>query len=518
MAQNVRVSIKFVDPQLKRDDVVTEVSYLIEDLRDLEGMSQIRFEPIEEIRSGAEIKVGVWFEAAEDRLGAILRRLRDRLHYSPIDTQFSFQFSAVNLQIQTHQADALMGLMAMTQSRLLLYPERDYLAEAETYSRTQGELSPTELDNLNLLRQRLGLSAERAEALNARATGPYRTQAEKRQHLEEVTQAEFSRLRSLDDGPPVAPKAIWPLLQELSENLGLPAAVAAAIYQEHRQHYDADLQIKAEQRAAKAAEAAQLAAEAKAAADRQKQAQQAQEHRDQYRALCRQAMAHDLYPSEFDQGRLEQARRLHGISLPAALTLEVEVRDGLYGSVQSAAGVDYTRLRSLLYQQDWQAADLETEVAILKAINQDMQPVTAGTVQCLSATDLVTIDGLWSRHSGGRFGFKAQQQVYRSQQQIQVDEDKRWIDFQQMLGWREPPAWFYRGFRPYYSLNFSLDAPLGHLPTWRWACLSPNHRYGPTPEAITAIMAHLNDAMPLEMTIIPGLGPSLMAGGPTDVS
>ncbi|WP_052049976.1 GUN4 domain-containing protein [Leptolyngbya sp. KIOST-1] len=505
MAQNVLVAIKFVDPQCKSEDLVTEVHYLIEDLRDLDGMSQTRFETISELRDVAETRVGVEFRAPSNLLESILRRLRDRLYYHPIETCFRFRIAELMLQIQTHQAEDLIGFMAAAQSGLLFSPERDYLAEAETYSRTQGELSPTERDNLNLLRQRLGLTAEQAEVLNARAAGPYPTQADKRRHFEDITAAEFSRLRGMDAGPPFAPKDIWPVLQELAENLGLSILEAEAIFKTHQQRYADHLRLQTEHTRAKTADDARLSAEAKAEAERQKQAQREQEHYDQYRELCRQGMAKGIYPSEFDQGRLDQARRLWNVPVEQALQLEAEVRDELYGGVATAAGVDYSRLRGLLHRQAWHEADLETEVAILRAVNLDMQPVTAATVQRLSPVDIATIDGLWQRYSRGRFGFKAQQQVYRSQQQIQPDDRQRCLAFERALGWSQEPAWLSRGYRPYHSLNFSLEAPPGHLPTWRWCCPSLSDRYRINLQVMAAVIHHLNDCMPLESVPIPAL-------------
>lgn len=518
MAQNVTFLIKFVDPQLTDDEVVTEVRYLIDDLRDLEGMSQIRYEPILEVRKEAESRVGVRFETDSDRLESILRRLRDRLYYNPIKTCFLFQIADITLQIETHRAEDLTNLMATAQSGLLFYPQCDYLIEAETYSRTQGELSPTELDNLDLLRQRLDLSREQADWLNARAAGPYRIKSEKYRHFEATTQAEFSRLRTMAERQPFADKDLWPALQELAEHLGLPTPEAEAIYQDQRQRYQDHLRRQNDQQATQTVEDTRLAAEAKAEAERQKQAQQVQAGRDQYRTLCREAMANDLYPSEYDQGRLDQARRLRDISIDEAIAIEVAVRDELYGSLASAAGVNYTRLRHALRQQNWEEADLETESAILAALNRNAQPVTTATVSRLPAVDLATIDALWSRYSDGRFGFKAQQHVYRNQQQIQADEYKRWLDFYQVLGWREEPTWLYRGFRPYYDLSFSLEAPAGHLPTWRWCCSSLSPRYDPSPEVVEAVMTHLNSCMPLEAMAVPASDPAMMGGGLASVS
>jgi hypothetical protein len=513
LEQNVRFSIRFIDPQLNHADLEEEVRYLIEDLRDLDGMGQVRFDLLPEVRGTAETHGGIQFETEAEYLGIILRRLRDRLYYQPLETSLLIHTAGLSLQVQTHRADDLLGLMAIAQSRLLVAPERDYLAAAETYSRTQGELSATEMDNLNLLRQRLGLSVEQAEVLNARATGLYKTQADKYRHFEAMTQAEFSRLRTLGGEPPVAPKPVWPTLQDLAEQLGLPLAEAEAIYQAHRQRYDTDLARQREQAVAQAAEADRTATVAAQEGDRQAQTHQAQVYRNQYRDLCRRALANGLYPTEYDQGRLDQARRLRHIPLAEAVALETAVRDELYGPVASSAGVDYTRLRLLLSQREWRAADLETESALLKALNCDMQPATPATVTRLSPVDLATLDGLWSRYSQGRFGFKAQQQAYRGQEQIQPDEPKRWSTFQQLLGWREPSSLLSLGFKPYDDLIFSLDAPSGHLPSWRWGCPSPGHRCSPTPEVMAAIMEHLNRCLPLGGTAVADQEPTLVVGG-----
>lgn len=517
MAQNIAFSIKFVDSQLKRDGLDTEVHYLIEDLRDLDGMGQVRFNPILETSNGEEVSVGTRFVAHSEVMGAILRRLRDRLYHKPLETQFLCQISDLNLQIQTDRADDLVDLMATAQSGLLFSPERDYLAAAETYSRTQGELSPTELDNLNLLSQRLGLSTERAELLNARAVGPYKTQADKRRHFDDTTAAEFSRLRTMAADQPFASKDPWPVLQELAENLALPIPEAESMYQKHWQSYSDEAKLKTNQNAVKTAEDIRLAAEAKGEAEGDRQ-QQAREHLEQYQALCRQTLASSLYPSEFDQGRLDQARRLRGLSIDEALKIEAAVRSELYGSIESAAGVDYSRLRDLLHQQAWQEADMETEAVILKALDRDMQPVTAATVQRLPAVDLDTIDALWSRYSNKRFGFKAQQQVHRSQQQVQQDDRQQWLAFQQALGWREPPSLFYKGYRPYHDLNFSLEAPLGHLPTWRWCCSSLSDRYRLSLDVMVAVIHHLNECMPSTTAPTPAVdpaAPTVITGGLT---
>lgn len=518
MEQAIALLIKIIDCELDDSEVIIQVRYLIEDLRDLRSLNHVRFEPIIERRLDSDIKVGVRFVSSSDKLESILRRLRDRLFYNPLETLLIIQLDEARLQIETHKYEDLVSLIAAGKNGFLFPPESIYLARVETSSRTDNELSPTKLDNLNLLRHRLGLSQEIAEELNSKAAGLYRTKVEKLQCFERVTQAEFSNLYSKHKSDSFSPKDIWPVLHELAENLGLSIPDAKGIYRDYQKQHHRNIEILEQESAEAHARARQEDKEAKAEADRQQQVRQAQEQRDLYKKLCHQALAKGLYPSEFDQGCLDQARRLRGIAPADAVAIEAAVRDELYGGVASAVGVDYTRLRDLLHQQDWAAADLETEAAILKALNVDMQPVTAATVQRLPAVDLATIDGLWSRYSKGRFGFKAQQQVYRSQQQIQQDDRLRGVGFQQMVAWRDPPSIWSRGFRPYYDLDFSLEAPAGHLPTWRWCCPSLSHRYDLRVNVVEAVMDHLNTCMPLEAVPIPTFDQTLAVGGVASAS
>ena len=372
-----------------------------------------------------------------------------------------------------------------------------------------------------MLGKEIGLSDRQAKALNLKAKGLYKVIEDGNDvedsddgdaYFQKIVEEEFARLKLMYESRSFSIPGIWPVLQELAENLGLSVLDTYVVYKAERQRYLEDTKLIDKEQLNKDAEVISSEDEAKAEAARQKQTQQAQEQRDRYRALCREVMTNDLYPSEFDQGRLSQARRLRDIAIDEAIKIEAEVRDELYGSIASAAGVDYSRLRHYLHQQAWKEADLETEIAILAALKRDQQPLTTATVSHLPAIDLATLDGLWSRYSQGRFGFKAQQQVYRSQQQVQPDVQKQWRGFHRMLGWHDEPTWFYRGFKPYRNLTCSLEAPPGHLPTWRWCCASLSPRYSPRLELVESFMVHLNHCMPLEAATVPAPEQTPMKG------
>lgn len=135
--------------------------------------------------------------------------------------------------------------------------------------------------------------------------------------------------------------------------------------------------------------------------------------------------------------------------------------------------MDYSRLRQLLLAGQLQAADIETERVMLLAAGQDMCPLDGDALRQFPLTDIVTLDRLWSRYSQERFGFLCQQAIYER-------VAKSPIDFFSQVGWRRQGLWKQRQMnwellsrgeiKAYRELTFHLEAPWGHLPTWRWAC------------------------------------------------
>ena len=127
-----------------------------------------------------------------------------------------------------------------------------------------------------------------------------------------------------------------------------------------------------------------------------------------------------------------------------------------YDELSSFVGVDYTPLGNLLADGQWQKADEETGAVMLKIARR----VTAGwlreeDIQDFPCLDLETIDRLWSKYSGDRFGFSVQRRVWES-----VGQD--YGKFSDAVGWRLNNDW--RQWRQYSDLMFSLQAPVGHLP------------------------------------------------------
>lgn len=125
--------------------------------------------------------------------------------------------------------------------------------------------------------------------------------------------------------------------------------------------------------------------------------------------------------------------------------------------LSSEVGIDYNSLQNLLAKGKWRKADEETWNLILKAAGREDEGwLTPEDIQNFPCTDLRTIDWLWHEHSNGYFGFTAQQRVWES-------VVGSYTEFCDRVGWRVNTAWIY-----YDGLNFSIDAPEGHLPVIAW--------------------------------------------------
>ncbi|NJR39929.1 MAG: GUN4 domain-containing protein [Leptolyngbyaceae cyanobacterium CSU_1_4] len=143
-------------------------------------------------------------------------------------------------------------------------------------------------------------------------------------------------------------------------------------------------------------------------------------------------------------------------------------------SLRSECNVDYTHLQDLLEANQWKRADEETLNVMLQAAGRTqagwLDTIAIANFPC---TDLHTIDRLWGRYSDEKFSFRVQYRLY-SGVTISTENavrqsgspEERALDFSKNVGW-----WVKRlEFLQYYNqLNFTLQAPNGHLPAlWFW--------------------------------------------------
>ena len=123
--------------------------------------------------------------------------------------------------------------------------------------------------------------------------------------------------------------------------------------------------------------------------------------------------------------------------------------------------VKYRRLRQLLQQHNWQHADLETKLIMLqvgKRLNYGW--LDSYSIANFPQEVLQEIDQLWTRYSQGHFGFTTQKSLFLSTgNQLQTFDWNSYNTFGDRIGWRENNQW-----KDYSQLNFSINAPKGHLP------------------------------------------------------
>ncbi len=124
--------------------------------------------------------------------------------------------------------------------------------------------------------------------------------------------------------------------------------------------------------------------------------------------------------------------------------------------LRSQHNLDYLLLQQLLAKQEFEAADKLTiqklcELAGSAAVRRKWIYFTE--IESLSSIDLQTIDALWLAHSGGRFGFSVQREIW-------LGVGKNWDKLWSKIGWKSGNNWtrYPNGF------TWSLDAPRGHLP------------------------------------------------------
>ncbi len=129
-------------------------------------------------------------------------------------------------------------------------------------------------------------------------------------------------------------------------------------------------------------------------------------------------------------------------------------------------GLDYTPLENKLQQKKWLEANETTISLMLQAVDRDRQGwIPREDMGSLPCWDLKTIDELWKQYSNGKFGFTVQFPIFietGNRPGRLVDSDA-YDNFGSKVGWREDGQWV--SFK--HNLNYTLDAPVGHLPNPR---------------------------------------------------
>ncbi|MDT9318686.1 GUN4 domain-containing protein, partial [Limnospira sp. PMC 1306.21] len=136
--------------------------------------------------------------------------------------------------------------------------------------------------------------------------------------------------------------------------------------------------------------------------------------------------------------------------------------------ILSSSGFDYSQLNRLLKSGNWKAADEETAKMMLAVAGKTQRGyLDDDDIKNFPCEDLRIIDGLWVKHSRGRFGFSVQKQIYincggKPDGSYPKGDDilERYAD---QVGWRVGRSWILKS-----DCTFAAIAPCGHLPFWPW--------------------------------------------------
>jgi serine/threonine protein kinase len=142
----------------------------------------------------------------------------------------------------------------------------------------------------------------------------------------------------------------------------------------------------------------------------------------------------------------------------AAINVEVKpVKQQPVNTLNSAAGVDYKRLRDLLMTKQWQQADEETWVVMCQSLSKPVNSyLFKSDLENLPDQDLQIIDQLWTKYSQSHFGFTVQIQIYENC-------GRDYSQFCGAVGWN-----LIASNSPTHNLFFMSSAPKGRLPSHNW--------------------------------------------------
>ncbi|MBD2259444.1 GUN4 domain-containing protein [Pseudanabaena sp. FACHB-2040] len=143
-------------------------------------------------------------------------------------------------------------------------------------------------------------------------------------------------------------------------------------------------------------------------------------------------------------------------------------------SLFQAPAADISTLQAQLKAQNWQAADAETRRILEVYVHPNGDLFSSPLATNIPPEVLQTLDRLWSEASGGRFGFSAQKAIWdQARAQHPNNTDTAAKAFGDRVGWtrptRDPDNFVAPDWLTELELNYSLQAPVGHLP---WAGIS----------------------------------------------
>ncbi len=143
-----------------------------------------------------------------------------------------------------------------------------------------------------------------------------------------------------------------------------------------------------------------------------------------------------------------------------------QLKDVLNRTIEQAK---YNKLRDLLASKKWVKAEQETAAVMWKISGSKIPGFIHGEyIKKIPCEDLQTIDNLWTEYSNGHFGFSVQRRIWNEigGKPYDTQDFKSFMKigrkFDIRVGWNCTLD----------SIQFSLNAPPGHLPTYK--CVGVN--------------------------------------------
>jgi hypothetical protein len=504
LADSINIKIEF-DSNLYQDQAELQqlIREVIFDLNKLYG-SKINPYPLQRIEDSSEI--GFSFDFSEERFQAVILRLRNILRRKSLACKITFSWMDTRIDVladESLEKGSLIDLSCVADAAkndILFMPGRELIAEAMIFNLTRPEITREEDRRLELKQKRLEMShinQMNVSRIKARAFLGKKTIVDKEKYFYNALLADVSKLRDYEESGSFAHKNFWPPLQELAENLGLPVSRMQVEYDEKVEDFRKKIEARKRE---KELEAARL-----------RRAEEEREKRQKYHEKIHEVFKLSLFPGAYEQGQIEEFRVFLELPSKDALLIEENVKAQLYGSIDSSVGLEYSRLRALLYTRDWKEADRETERLILAGFSQDLLPLDEDLMLEISSVDLNTINDLWSRYSSHKFGFRSQLNIFQYLEEGELSGGKLISEFKRQLNWKiKQPwyLWFWKRKKRYDSLDFSINAVAGHLPTWRWCCKSLYDNYEIDDSFTQAFLSYLDMHLKIPSSRLNGNGDS----------
>ena len=241
-----------------------------------------------------------------------------------------------------------------------------------------------------------------------------------------------------------AAKRVWQLSQSQVESAQLMVSRLQSQLDEMTRKIDGFTQSQSQLQSQNKAIASQLQSQNKAIASSQLQSQSQLE--SQIEAIASQS-----------QSQLESQNEAIASQLKSITEAVADITP-----IVSSSGFDYSELDRLLKSGEWKAADEETTKMMWRVAGKTGGYLYNDDIKNFPGEDLRIIDGLWVKHSRGRFGFSVQKQIYINCGGLpdgSYPGDTIWERYCGEVGWRVNGSYI-----SWSDCTFSAAAPLGHLP------------------------------------------------------